>query len=503
MNPTVPQSLSLDAHYLQADRVMLGVLWLCMLASLALASWYGTWAQALVVGGGTLMVMHGLHALGKGGRLFRCAIGAAFMVMAALHINQSRGTMEMHFSIFVLLAFLIYYRDWMPILVATLVIAVHHLMFFYLQSRLQGVWLAPGLTFGLVFVHAGYVVVEAAVLIYLAQLGYRDALEGEAMGRATAMMMVEGERVDLTYRVAMRTPMVDSFNRFVGGLDAMVADVGDSLEQLGEVGQAVTGKSVAVRQSAERQQSETQYMVQAMQELGRATAEVARNAADAAAASEGADGHAQQGYRAMEGIRAEVNSLEENIRLTGTAVDGAAQLAVDIDQVVDVIKSVAEQTNLLALNAAIEAARAGEHGRGFAVVADEVRNLSQRTARSTAEIQDFISRLQRASEQARGAMERSQDSVERCISVTENSAQILSGIVAEIASIANLNTTIAAATQEQASVGDDVAKHLHGIGDIATANADQAVELARLASELEAVRGQLNDQVRQFATKRG
>ena len=323
------------------------------------------------------------------------------------------------------------------------------------------------------------------------------------MGRATAMMMVEGERVDLTYRVAMRTPMVDSFNRFVGGLDAMVADVGDSLEQLGEVGQAVTGKSVAVRQSAERQQSETQYMVQAMQELGRATAEVARNAADAAAASEGADGHAQQGYRAMEGIRAEVNSLEENIRLTGTAVDGAAQLAVDIDQVVDVIKSVAEQTNLLALNAAIEAARAGEHGRGFAVVADEVRNLSQRTARSTAEIQDFISRLQRASEQARGAMERSQDSVERCISVTENSAQILSGIVAEIASIANLNTTIAAATQEQASVGDDVAKHLHGIGDIATANADQAVELARLASELEAVRGQLNDQVRQFATKRG
>ena len=503
MNPAVPQSLSLDAHYLQADRVMLGVLWLCMLASLALASWYGTWAQTLVVGGGTLLAMHGLHALGKGGRLFRCAMGAAFMVMAALHINQSHGTLEMHFSIFVLLAFLIYYRDWLPILVATLVIAIHHFMFFYLQSQQQGVWLAQGVTFGLVFVHAGYVVVEAAVLIYLAQLGYRDALEGEAMGRATAMMMAEGERVDLTYRVPMRTPMVDSFNRFVDGLDLMVADVGDSLQRLSDVGQAVTGKSDVVRQSAERQQDETQYMVQAMQELSHATADVARNAADAAKASEDADGHAQQGHRAMLDIRQEVGSLEENIRLTSTAVNGAAQLAIDIDQVVDVIKGVAEQTNLLALNAAIEAARAGEQGRGFAVVADEVRNLSQRTAHSTAEIQDFMSRLQHASEEARGAMQRSQASVDRCLSVTEQSAQILSGIVAEIANIASLNSTIAAATHEQATVGDDVAKHLQGIGDIAIANADQAVELAGLASELEAVRGQLNGEVSRFITKRG
>ncbi|MEH6491618.1 methyl-accepting chemotaxis protein [Halopseudomonas sp.] len=500
MNPSIPQSLSLDAHYLQADRVMLGVLWLCFLASLALASWYGTWAQALIVGGGTLLVMHGLHALAKGRRIFRCAMGAAFMVMAALHINQSHGTLEMHFSIFVLLAFLIYYRDWLPIAVATLVIAVHHFMFFYLQSQQLGVWLAKGVTFGLVFVHAGYVLVEAAVLIYLARLGYRDALEGEAMARATAMMLASGKGVDLTYRVPMRTPMIDSFNNLVASLDTMVADVEGNLQRLAQVGQTVTSKSGAVRQSAERQQDETHYMVQAMHEMSHATAEVARNAAEAASASEDADRHAQQGHKAMQDIRQEVGSLEANIRRTGEAVNGAAQLAVDIDQVVDVIKGVAEQTNLLALNAAIEAARAGEQGRGFAVVADEVRNLSQRTAHSTAEIQDFIARLQQASEEARGAMQLSQASVTRCMTVTDDSVHTLAGIVGEVAGIAKLNSSIAAATQEQATVGDDVAQRLQGIGDIALANAEQAAELAQQAAELEQVRGQLQGDVSQFVT---
>ncbi|UGV30894.1 hypothetical protein LO767_18405 [Halopseudomonas aestusnigri] len=93
---------------------MLGVLWLCLLGALGLAVWHGTWLQAMLVGGGTVLLAHILYALIRGSLLFRCFVAAAFMVMSALHINQAQGTLEMHFSIFVLLAFLIIYRDWRP-----------------------------------------------------------------------------------------------------------------------------------------------------------------------------------------------------------------------------------------------------------------------------------------------------------------------------------------------------------------------------------------------------
>lgn len=500
MSTPVPKSLSLEAHYLRADRSMLGVLWLCQLGAFALAAWHGTWLQALLVGGGTLALVHLLYALIRGTSLFRCVIGAAFMVMAALHINQAEGTVEMHFSIFVLLAFLIIYRDWVPIVVATVVIAVHHLAFYVLQVREAGVWLAQGVTFGLVLVHAGYVVIEAAVLVYLARMAFNEAREGEVMGETVSQMIGQGEGVDLTRRAQMRTPMLKAFNQLLDTLDQMVADLNGSLLQLAQLGSAVTKGASDLRQGAEQQQGETHYMVQAMRELSQATGEVARNAAEAAQASGDADRHAQQGHAAMQDITREVQSLERNIAQTGEAVEGAAQLAVDIDQVVDVIKGVAEQTNLLALNAAIEAARAGDQGRGFAVVADEVRNLSQRTAQSTGEIQDFIQRLQQASASAREAMALSRGSVERCLQVTQNSAQVLSGIVAEIASIAALNGQIAAATEQQTAVGDDVTRHLRDVEQVAVANAAEAVELDRLAGELAQVRARLSEDAAQFRT---
>lgn len=116
------QSL-IEKHYRKADRIMLGMLWLMFVYALGLAAWHGTWGQALLVGGSTVLIMTALHQLIPGRRLLRCAIGAAFMVMSALHINQSGGLLEMHFGIFVLLAFLVYYRDWLPIAVAALVIA--------------------------------------------------------------------------------------------------------------------------------------------------------------------------------------------------------------------------------------------------------------------------------------------------------------------------------------------------------------------------------------------
>ncbi|WP_373185594.1 methyl-accepting chemotaxis protein [Halopseudomonas sp.] len=498
MNTT--QASSLAAHYYKADRVMLVVLWVCQLYALGLATWYGTWFQALLVGGGTLAVMHGLHALIGGTRLFRCAMGAALMVMSILHINQSQGTVEMHFSIFVLLAVLIFYRDWLPIVVAAVVIAVHHLLFFYLQSRAMGVWLAAEASWGLVFVHAGYVVAETAVLVYLAQESYRDARDGEMLASMTTAILRDPEALDLTRRADAYTPVLRNFNSFVAQLDELISGVQGILNTLGGLSGSVAEKSGRVREGADRQASEAEYMSQAMQELNSATTDVARSADDAAGAARNMNEHAQQGNQAMQQIRLEINSLNGDLGVTGSAVNGTAEVANEIHQVVDMIRGVAEQTNLLALNAAIEAARAGEHGRGFAVVADEVRNLSQRTAKSTAEIQDLISRLQQSSEAATSAMERSQISVQRCLASADTSAATLASMVEEFGQILRLNDMIATATMEQSTVGDDVSQHLRGVSEVARNNASEAIALDGLSQELDSLRGTLENRAMRFVT---
>lgn len=482
----------------KADRILLLVLTACQLYSLALAPWHGTWLTSILVGGATLAGMLVLLPTLQGTLLYRCLMATAFMVMSALHIHQSHGTIEMHFSIFVLLALLIVYRDWVPIVVATAVIAVHHFLFFYLQVNGVGVWVTEHNHLSMIFIHAGYVIAEAAILIYLAQLSATDAAEGQSVADASQTIASNPQAINLNYRISMDTPVTRAFNGFVDQLERLVSGVQQRLSALQEMGEALTEKSRQVSTSAERQASESEYMVHAMHEMSTATSEVARNAESAAAAARKADTHAAQGNSAMQNIKNEISSLNNDIELTGEAVIGAAQLANDIDQVVDVIKGVAEQTNLLALNAAIEAARAGDQGRGFAVVADEVRNLSQRTAQSTAEIQAIIERLQKASDSARAAMARSQESVQRCLQAADSSASTLSGMAAEISNISRMNDMIASASQQQSAVGDDVARHLREVDSIARSNAAQAVDLAGLSSELRQVSQELEAQLKRF-----
>ena len=501
MNSSMQTGQSSD-HHKRADVIMVGVLAVCLVYALALAFWHSTWGSAVVVGGGTLLGMIVMLQTLRGTRLFRCLMGVAFMVMSALHIHQSHGTIEMHFSIFVLLALLIFYRDWLPIVVATVTIAIHHFLFFYMQINGVGVWVTEHASWSMIFIHAGYVIAEAGVLVYLAILAYKDALEGESIANATSVMSRSGDSINLSYRVELDSPVAEAFNNFITQLESLVVGVNQKLENLRTMGDALTEKSSQVSSSAEKQAGESDYMVQAMREMSSATAEVARNAEQAATAARNADDHADQGNRAMQNIKQEIGSLNQDIELTGEAVSGTATLAGEIYQVVDVIKGVAEQTNLLALNAAIEAARAGDHGRGFAVVADEVRNLSRRTAQSTAEIQSFIERLQKASASAHEAMGRSQSAVQRCLQAADSSAATLSEMATEVTDISRINAMIASATQQQTAVSDDVASHLNEVDGIARSNAAQAVDLAGLSAELQALSGELEGQLRRFKTQR-
>jgi len=501
--PYMPSPLSpLEQHYRKADSIMLGVLWLMALYSLGLAAWHGTWAQALLVGGGTAVVMSVLSQLIHGQRLLRCAMGAAFMVMSALHINQSGGMLEMHFGIFVLLAFLVYYRDWLPIVVAAAVIAVHHLSFFALQSQGTEVFVVKNGNWPIIFLHASYVVVESAILIYLALQTHAEAVEGAALMQAAEKLTDNDDEVDLSYRSSAQGKVSQGFNRFLDTLDELVGEVIKDTQGLQQMGDNLAQATGQLRTGADQQQGEISYMSSAMQQMSRAIDEVAGHADGAATAAQTANQQAAEGSRSVNHVRSEIGKLATQIDATDAEVQALANQSEQIGKVLEVIRSIAEQTNLLALNAAIEAARAGDQGRGFAVVADEVRNLAQKTALSTAEIQQIISRLQQGSRQAAAAMQESRDSVRSCVKDSQVTAELLGAVAQDISAITQMNELIAAATHEQAATSAEVSQHLHSVQHVAEQNLSDAQKLSHDGQQLNQLAERLGRLSRRFRVSR-
>jgi len=493
------ESVTLQAHYLKADRIMLGVIWFLVAYSFGVAAFHGTWAQALVIGGLTGVAVTALYMLIPGQRLLRCLIGAAFMVFSALHINQAHGMLEMHFGIFALLAFLVYYRDWLPIVVAALTIAVHHLSFFALQQQGTDVFLMPDGNWGEVFLHAFYVVLESAILVYLAIRAAAEAREGEALLGAAAAITARPERIDLSYRSQVSGPVTQRFNQLLDQLGDLVGAVVRDTAGLGGTAANLSEATRQLRDGASRQLDETAYM--AMQQMTVAIDDVAGHADRAAQAAQGASQKASQGRSAVSGVRSEIGTLAEHIEGTDRVVQDLAAQSEQIDRVLEVIRTIAEQTNLLALNAAIEAARAGEQGRGFAVVADEVRNLAQKTAASTTEIQGIISRLQQGSRKATEAMQNSRDSVARCVSSSQDTTALLDAIASEIEGISQMNEMIAAATHEQTAVSADMGRHLQSVQQVAERNAGDASELDNDGRQLHELAGRLGSLSSRFTVR--
>ncbi|MAY55604.1 MAG: chemotaxis protein [Gammaproteobacteria bacterium] len=488
----------------KTNRIMMGVLLGCQVYALALAPWHGTWTSALLVGGGTLAVTIAAWQSNILGEHFRSLIAVAFMVMSGLHIHQSYGTIEMHFSIFVLLALLIAYRDWRPIAVATVVIATHHFLFFYLQISGYPVWVTEPdhAHWHMIFIHAGYVLVEAGALFYLARLAAADAAEGQALAAACEKLTRDDDRMDLTLQLDHDSESSQSFNLFLKQLRALVADVQHQLGSLQQMGRSLTGNAADVERGAERQAAVNQQMFDAMQEMSEATATVAQYAQYAANGANTANELAADSGSVVQRISKSIGALQNDIEITSKAVSDTASQANDIDKVVDIIKDIAEQTNLLALNAAIEAARAGDHGRGFAVVADQVRSLSRRSSESTKDIQQLVKRLQQTSDSARQAMTRSQEAVGECLVSANEGSSTLQQLTHEISQMASQNDMIAASAQQQSVSGDQVVNNLQSVNEIASQNLKKARELSGISDSLHQLSDSLQHQLLRFDSGR-
>lgn len=274
-------------------------------------------------------------------------------------------------------------------------------------------------------------------------------------------------------------------------LRTTITQIGNSSVQLASAGEELSSVAEDSSKNLERQNDEIQQAASAVTEMSAAVDEVARNAVSTAEESNESSRLAHEGRdRVTQTVSALKNMTEEFAR-TSALMSGLAEQSNDIGKVLDVIRAVAEQTNLLALNAAIEAARAGEAGRGFAVVADEVRALAHRTQVSTQEIEQMITKVQGGTSAAVDAMKSSVEHANKTLGVAEQAGVALEQIYQKAGQISERNLVIASASEEQAAVAREVDRNIVNISDLSTqsaagANQTSAAthELARLASDL-------------------
>ncbi|TRX75701.1 methyl-accepting chemotaxis protein [Pseudomonas mangiferae] len=246
--------------------------------------------------------------------------------------------------------------------------------------------------------------------------------------------------------------LATAFNHFVGRIHGSIREVSSTTAQVNEVAKLVLNASNSSMSNSDEQAQRTNSVAAAINELGAAAQEIARNAADASNQASEARVQSEDGRQVVERTIRAMSELSAKISDSCANIETLNSKTVNIGQILEVIKSISQQTNLLALNAAIEAARAGEAGRGFAVVADEVRNLAHRTQESAQEIQKMIEELQVGAREAVNTMTESQRYSEESVEIANQAGERLSSVTHRIGEIDGMNQSVATATEEQTSV---------------------------------------------------
>ncbi|MBM7062947.1 methyl-accepting chemotaxis protein [Pseudomonas sp. UL073] len=358
-------------------------------------------------------------------------------------------------------------------------------------ARVRSSWLE--------FILGGGAALLGVLLIWLAALGITRPLQS-----LTQMLedIAEGEG-DLTRRLQVQSrdelgQLASAFNRFVERIHGSIREVASASRQVNQVAKQVLSASNSSMSNSGEQANRTNSVAAAINELGAAAQEIARNAADASHQASDARQQSGDGRQVVERTIQAMSELSTKISASCANIEVLNSKTVNIGQILEVIKGISEQTNLLALNAAIEAARAGEAGRGFAVVADEVRSLAHRTQQSTQEIQQMIEELQRGAREAVSTMTESQRHSEDSVAIANLAGERLSSVTHRIGEIDGMNQSVATATEEQTAVVEALNVDIIEINTLNQEGVENLQATLRACAELEQQAGRLEQLVGSF-----
>lgn len=289
-----------------------------------------------------------------------------------------------------------------------------------------------------------------------------------------------------------------AFNKFAVKVHSVVGRVNGATQRLASSAEELSAIISESKRSMDIQQNETDQVVTAMNEMTSTVQQVAGHASEAATAANSADSTATDGQNVVNNTISAIENLSREVNESANVISQLETESEQIGSVLDVIRGIAEQTNLLALNAAIEAARAGEQGRGFAVVADEVRNLASKTQQSTAEINNMIERLQSGARNAVLVMNKSREQATDSVDHAGKAGSALTTITAAVTSIRDMNIQIATAAEEQSQVSEEINRNIVNIRDIVASTAEGTNQTSQASEELAQLAGDLQSLVGEF-----
>ncbi|MCE2594896.1 methyl-accepting chemotaxis protein [Motilimonas cestriensis] len=346
----------------------------------------------------------------------------------------------------------------------------------------------------------------ATVVICISVISWLSWLIINRINRASYQLEHTGNDIaqgDLTQRVHISGD--DEFahiavhvNRIVDSFHHLVQTTHQSTQLLAQAAEENSAVSLQTKQNILDQQMQTQLIATAIHQFTATVHEVAQSAQSASTASEQADISAASGLKIVKDSITMIENLSDEMQQSVASMQALAQHALDIGSVVDVIQSISEQTNLLALNAAIEAARAGEQGRGFAVVADEVRTLASRTQHSTQEIQGTILTLQQGSKDATQRLERGAEHASSTALEAKKAGDALVEITASVDQINAMNAQIATAAEQQSSVTEEINRNITNISEIANQTASGAEQSSAASDQLAQLAENLQQEIETF-----
>ncbi len=438
------------------------------------------------------LISSAAYFLLRGSLAFSIVAAMIMMSISAALIQTQMGMIEMHFHIFAFMAVFVTYQHIAPIIAAVSVVAVHHIFFTAAQLNNLSFGDTPVVIYSnkcnwnITLIHAAFAVTESIILSYIALTMNRFSRADLHLSHAIESIFTNS---DLTIRLKSNanTPQrnVDiAFNSLIEKMASIFLTFTQSSNLLDKESQKLVQLSNSTTDSITHQISLSDQIATATQQMVGSISDVARGSAETASLATELRGDTQEGSRDMEQVVRDMYTLKTEMSEISSALTQLTSDASAVTEMLNVIRGISEQTNLLALNAAIEAARAGEAGRGFAVVADEVRTLSQRTNSSTEEIQQVLERLNHS-------VTRTIKSMNTGLNLTDSSAEKigsvgekLKNIYSSVNNVTDRSTQIATATEEQNQVLEEISRHSQNIAEEMKALSSNATSLTNMSTKI-------------------